>query len=46
MLCIRWHMGSFDSPENWDFYNRAIKKYPSVLLTHTADMIASQVDGI
>lgn len=46
MLCIRWHMGAFDSPENWDFYNRAVKKYPSVLLTHTADMIASQVDGI
>lgn len=44
MLCIRWHMGAFDSPENWDFYNRAVKKYPSVLLTHTADMMASQVD--
>lgn len=46
MLCIRWHMGAFDSPENWDFYNRAVKKYPSVLLTHTADMFASQVDRI
>lgn len=46
MLCIRWHMGAFDSPENWDFYNRAVKKYPSVLLTHTADMMASQVDRI
>lgn len=46
MLCIRWHMGAFDSPENWDVYNNAVKKYPSVLLTHTADMMASQVDGI
>lgn len=46
MLCIRWHMGAFDSPENWDFYNRAVKKHPSVLLTHTADMMASQVDRI
>ena len=45
ILCIRWHMGAFDDKENWNSYNRAIKEYPNVLYTHTADMIASQVKG-
>ena len=42
-MCIRWHMGSFDSEKNWDLYTRAIKRYPNVLYTHMADMIASHV---
>ena len=42
-LCIRWHMGAFDEQENWPQYNAAIAKYPNVLFTHTADMVASQI---
>lgn len=44
LACIRWHMGAFDEKENWGFYTKAIKEYPTVLWTHTADMIASQID--
>lgn len=46
MLCIRWHMGAFDDKEKWAFYGRAIEKYPNVLYTHTADMIASRIMGV
>lgn len=45
ILCIRWHMGGFDDKENWAAYNAAIRKYPTVLFTHTADMIASQIEN-
>ena len=45
-LCIRWHMGAFDEKENWNCYNNAVKQFPNVLFTHTADMIASQVKGV
>jgi hypothetical protein len=45
LLCIRYHMGAYET-NNWDFYDKAIKKYPVVLYTHTADMIASKVYGI
>ena len=45
MLCIRYHMGAYETDE-WDEYDRAIKKYPNVLWTHHADMLASKVDGI
>lgn len=40
IACIRWHMGAFDDKERWSYYNHAIKLYPNVLYTHTADMIA------
>lgn len=43
ILCIRWHMGSFDTKENWKHYTNAIKEYPNVLFTHMADMVASQI---
>lgn len=45
ILCIRWHMGAFDDKSNWCAYNAAIRKYPNVLYTHTADMISSQIWG-
>ena len=45
-LCIRWHMGAFDKETNWQRYSKSVRKYPNVLFTHTADMIASQVRGI
>ena len=46
MLCIRWHMGAFDRAEYWTTYERAIERFPNVLYTHTADMIATYVEGI
>lgn len=44
IACIRWHMGAFDEKENWQYYSRAIEKYPNVLYTHTADMIATHIE--
>ena len=44
MLCIRYHMGAYEK-DDWTGYDLAIRKYPNVLLTHTADMFASKVDG-
>jgi len=42
--CIRWHMGAFDKEENWNRYTAALRKYPNVLWTHTADMMATNFD--
>ena len=42
ILCIRYHMGPYVTAD-WDEYDKAIKKYPNVLFTHTADMYASKV---
>ena len=44
--CIMYHMGAFVEKECWNDYSNAVKKYPNVLYTHTADMIASQILGI
>lgn len=43
ILCIRYHMGAYEK-ESWDQYDKAIRKYPNVLWTHQADMLASKVD--
>lgn len=45
ILCIRFHMGAYEGKEQWDNYDKAIKKYETVLFTHTADMYASKVKG-
>ena len=45
ILCIRYHMGAYET-EDWNEYDRAIRKYPNVLFTHTADMIASKIMGV
>jgi hypothetical protein len=42
ILCIRFHMGAYEK-EDWDSYDKAIKKYETVLWTHTADMYAAKV---
>lgn len=42
LMCIRFHMGAYET-EGWDAYDKAIRKYPNVLWTHTADMFASKV---
>lgn len=41
--CIRWHMGAYEGPEAWDGFDKAIREYPNVLWTHTADMVASKI---
>lgn len=45
ILCIRYHMGAYETDE-WNEYDRAIRKYPNVLFTHTADMMASKIAGV
>lgn len=45
MMCIRYHMGAYTDKSEWEFYGRAIEKYPNVLYAHTADMIASKIKG-
>lgn len=47
IICIRWHMGAFEeNVRMWNYYGKAIKKYPNALYTHTADMAASKIRGI
>ena len=47
IACIRWHMGAYEKdPKMWEYYGRAIERYPYVLYTHTADMIASKIMGV
>jgi hypothetical protein len=41
--CIRWHMGAYEGKESWAGYDSAIRQFPNVLWTHTADMYASKV---
>lgn len=43
VLCIRFHMGAYEGQDQWDNYDKAIRKYETVLFTHTADMYASKV---
>lgn len=45
VFCIRFHMGSYETSA-WKEYDAAIKKYETVLWTHTADMYASKVKGV
>ena len=43
--CIRYHMGAF-YPEDNKGYTDAIRRWPNVLWTHTADMMAAHIDEI
>lgn len=45
MLCIRYHMGAYNTDE-WVQFDLAIYKYTNVLYTHTADMYASKVSWL
>ena len=45
IMCIRYHMGVYET-DDWKQFGLAIQKYPNVLYTHMADMIASKVVGI
>lgn len=42
-LCIRYHMGAYEGKEAWGEFDRAIRRYQTVLWTHHADMVASKV---
>lgn len=46
VVCIRYHMGAFTAQDEWNDYTRAVHRYPNVLWTHHADMIASHVKGV
>lgn len=47
IACIRWHMGAYETDTKmWSYFGRAIETYPNVLYTHTADMIASKIEGV
>lgn len=46
ILCIRYHMGAFVDEKEWANYTSAIHKYPNVLWTHQADMLAAHVLGV
>lgn len=43
VMCIRYHMGAFTDSGEWNYYTRAIHKYPNVLWSHHADMIAAHI---
>lgn len=43
ILCIRYHMGAFVEQKEWNEYTTAIRRYPNVLWTHQADMIAAHI---
>lgn len=43
VACIVYHMGAYTPQEEWESLRNAIRKFPNVLWTHTADMIASQI---
>ena len=43
VACIRWHMGAFDNQEQWSHYTAAVRRFPNVLWTHHADMIAAHI---
>lgn len=46
VMCIRYHMGAFsDDPKERSAYSDAVKMFPNVLWTHTADMWSSQIDN-
>ena len=47
LACIRWHMGAYETDTRlWNCYGLAVKLYPNVLWTHTADMYVSKVIGV
>lgn len=46
IACIRYHMGAFTDQSEWSYYTNAVHKYPNVLWTHTADMIAAHIKEV
>ena len=46
VMCILYHMGAFTEKEHWREFTNAVNRFPNVLWTHHADMIASHVVGV
>lgn len=46
MNCIRYHMGAFTDKAEWAYYTRTIHRFPNVLWTHQADMMAAHIVGV
>ena len=45
-LCIKHHMGAFGGKGEALGYTDAIHRYPNVLWTHLADMMAAHIDNV
>lgn len=45
VYCIRYHMGAYNQ-KDISVLGLAIKKFPNVAFTQTADLLASQYDGV
>lgn len=45
MFCIRYHMGAFEK-DDIEGYSKAVEKFNNVLFAHTADMMASKIQGV
>lgn len=43
--CIRWHMGAYEK-DAWELLDAAVRKFPSVLWVHHADMVVSKNMGV
>lgn len=46
VMCILYHMGAFTEKEHGRQFTNAVHRFPNVLWTHHADMIASHVVGV
>lgn len=44
--CIEYHMGAFTDKSKWSEYTLSIQKYPNILYTNLADMLATYVDEV
>lgn len=45
-VCIRYHMGLYESREVMDYLRSAIKKFPNLLYVQLADMYSSQIEDL
>lgn len=41
VAAIRWHMGGYESKENYQYISKAFSEYPLALLLHIADLKAT-----
>lgn len=46
VMCVLYHMGAFTDREHWREFTNTVQRFPNVLWTHHADMIASHVVGV
>ena len=42
----KYHSAYETDTKLWNYYGKAIEKYPNVLFTHTADMMSSKILGV